>query len=95
MLLVDSLQVETIFEMLPLLTNLSRIIWVLMKKLDYSIKAEGYKEKGILGMNFSPTNVQLANKKQFGLGFDVKNIFKPYPLITGRNLHPLANYVIR
>ncbi len=46
-------------------------------------------------MNFSPYNVQLANNQQFEQGFDVRNIFKPYPMITDRNLHPLANYVIR
>jgi len=46
-----------------------------------------------LGMNFSPNNVQLANNPQFGKGFDVKKIFKPYPLITDRNLHPLTECV--
>ena len=44
-------------------------------------------------MNFSPNNVQLANNPQFGKGFDVKKIFKPYPLITDRNLHPLTECV--
>jgi hypothetical protein len=42
---------------------------------------------------FSPNNVQLANNPQFGKGLDVKNIFKPYPLITDRNLHPLTECV--
>ena len=51
-----------------------------MKKLIYSTKAGGYKQKGILGTNFSPNNVQLANNQQFGQSFDVKNIFRPYPL---------------
>jgi hypothetical protein len=31
-------------------------------------------------MNFSPNNAQLANNQQFGRSFDVKNIFRPYPL---------------
>jgi hypothetical protein len=68
------------------------------EKLNYSIKADGYKEKDILGMNFSPNNVQLSNNPQFGKGFDVKNIFKPYPLITDRNLHRLTecvNHLVR
>jgi hypothetical protein len=65
-------------------------IWVLKKKLNYSIKANGYKEKDMLGMNFSPNNVQLANNQHFGQSFAVKNIFRPYPLITDRNLHSLA-----
>jgi hypothetical protein len=81
--------------MIPLLKGLSRIILVLMKKLNYSIKAYGYKQKVILGMNFSPNNVQLANNPQFGHSFNMKNISKLYPLITDRNLHPLGNCVIR
>ncbi len=44
-------------------------------------------------MNFSPNNVQLPNNQQFGQSFDVKNIFRPYPLITDRNLHPLTECV--
>jgi hypothetical protein len=44
-------------------------------------------------MNFSPNNAQLANNQQFGRSFDVKNIFRPYPLITDRNLHPLTECV--
>jgi hypothetical protein len=79
--------------MIPLLKGLSRIILVLMKKLNYSIKANSYKKKGILEMNFSPNNVQLPNNQQFGQSFDVKNIFRPYPLITDRNLHPLTECV--
>jgi hypothetical protein len=66
-----------------------------MKKLNYSIKAHGYKQKSILGMNFSPNNVQLPNNQQFGQSFDVKNIFRPYPLITDRNMHPLTESVNR
>ena len=46
-------------------------------------------------MNFGPNNVQLTNNQQFGQSFDLKNIFRPYPLINDRNLHPLGNYVIR
>jgi len=46
-------------------------------------------------MNFSPNNVYLANNQQFGQNFDVKNIFRPYPLITDRNLHPLTKSVNR
>jgi hypothetical protein len=65
------------------------------KKINDSIKADGYKQKGVLGMNFSPNNVPLANNQQFGKGFDVKNIFRPYPLITNRNMHPLTEYVNR
>jgi hypothetical protein len=80
--------------MIPLLKGLSRIVLVLMKKLHYPIKARGYNQKGMLGMNFSPNNVQFANNPQFGKGFDVKNIFRSYSLITG-NLHPLGNCVIR
>jgi len=44
-------------------------------------------------MNFSPNNVRLANNQQFGQSFDVKNIFRTYPLITDRNLHPLTECV--
>jgi hypothetical protein len=40
-------------------------------------------------MNFSPNNVQLANNQQFGQSFDVKNIFRPYQLITDRRTKPL------
>jgi len=81
--------------MIPLLKGLSRIIWVLMKKLHYPIKANGYNQKGLLEMNFSPNIVQLANNPHFGHSFNMKNISKPYPLITDRNLHPLGNCVIR
>jgi hypothetical protein len=81
--------------MVPLLKSLSRIIWVLMKKLDYSIKAESYIKGGILEMNFSSNVVQLANIQQFGKRFDVKKIIKPYPLITDKNLHSLANSITR
>jgi len=42
-----------------------------MEKLSYSIKANSYKKKGILEMNFSPNNVQLPNNQQFGQSFDV------------------------
>ena len=94
-MLADSLRVEKIFQMLPLLKSLSRIIWVLMKKLDYSIKAESYIKEGALEMNFSPNVVQLANNQQFGKRFDVKKIIKPYPLITDKNMHHLAKYAIR
>ena len=66
-----------------------------MKKLNYSIKADGYKQKGILEMKFSPNKVRLANNQQFGQSFDVKNIFRPYPLITDKNLHDLPKSVIR
>jgi len=43
-----------------------------------------------LGTNFRPNSVQLANNPQLGQGFDVKNIAKPYPLITDKNLHLLT-----
>ena len=29
------------------------------EKINDSIKADGYKQKGVLGMNFSPNNVPL------------------------------------
>jgi len=66
-----------------------------MKRLNYSIKANGYKQMGILGKNFNPNNVQLANNQQIGQSLDVKNITKPYSLITDRNLHSLAKSATR
>ncbi len=66
-----------------------------MKKLNYSIKAGGYKQKGILEMKFRPNNIRLANNQQFGQSFVVKNIFRTYALITDRNLHHLTEYVNR
>ena len=83
----------TIFGMLLLLKSSSRIILVLMKKLYYSIKAKSYVKKSILEMNFSPNNVPLTNNQQFGQSLDVKNIIKPYPLITDRNLRSLTEWV--
>ena len=53
----------------------------------------GYNQKGILEMNFSPNILQLANNPHFGHSFNMENIFKPYPLITDRNLHPLTECV--
>ena len=67
-----------------------------MIKSNYSIKADGYKKKSVFGMNFNPNNdAQLANNQQFGQSFDVKKIFRPYPLITDKNLHDLPKSVIR
>ena len=42
------------------------------EKLNYSIKADGYKNEGILGMNFSPNYLLPADNPQFGknFGFD-------------------------
>lgn len=68
------------------------------EKLNYPINSDGYKHKGIWGMNLSPNSVQLADNPQFRKGFDVKNIFKPYPLITDGNLHLLTecvNHLVR
>ena len=48
-----------------------------------------------LKMKFSSNKVRLANNQQFGQSYVVKNIFRPYPLITNRNLHSLGNYAIR
>ena len=92
-MLVDWLRMGKIFEMISLLKGLSRIIRVSMKKINYSIKAKSYKKKGILGMNFSPNSLQPPNNQQFGQSFNVKNIFRPYPLITDRDLQPLTECV--
>jgi len=65
------------------------------EKINYSIKAYCYKHKGILGMNSSSNNVPLASNQHFGQSFDVKNIFRPYPLIIDKNLDSLAKSVTR
>jgi len=57
-----------------------------MKKLNYSIKAYGYKQKGILGVDFSPNNVQPANNQQFGEG-DVPGI-----MLSSSIIRPFGTY---